>query len=133
LVTVLTVGWSIPTDADAGIPQSQLQVMFDRMRQDAVFNVDGPLLWGYFFTADDKDLLERAAVALQRRGYRLVRIFHKGSLRDLSSIWILHVERIETHTVESLHRRNQEFYRFARQRKLSSYDGMDVGQVPKSN
>jgi hypothetical protein len=36
-------------------------------------------------------------------------------------------EKVEKHTVDTLHARNQEFYKFAEEHQLESYDGMDVG------
>jgi len=37
----------------------------------------------------------------------------------------------EQHTVDGLNARNQELYRFAKEFKLESYDGMDVGPVER--
>ena len=38
-----------PVNADP-IQRAQLEQMFAQMRANAPWNVDGPLLWGYFFT-----------------------------------------------------------------------------------
>lgn len=90
------------------------------MRAKAPWNVDGPLLWGYFFFASSRDNLEQVASELDGKGYHIVGIeAPRGKLR-------LHVERVETHTPASLDARNQEFYELA-ERYGVSYDGMDVG------
>lgn len=106
----------------------QLTDMFDRMRTGAGYkkwNVDGDLLWGYFFTDGEVEKLQSAADHLATQGYRFVRIFHAEGQAG----FFLHVERVEHHTPESLHHRNQDFYRLAEHFHLESYDGMDVGPV----
>jgi hypothetical protein len=42
---------------------------------------------------------------------------------------VLHVEKAEVHSVDSLHARNGELMAFAQENQLASYDGMDVGPV----
>jgi hypothetical protein len=42
---------------------------------------------------------------------------------------MLHVEKVETHTVDSLDARNGELDALASKHDLQSYDGMDVGPV----
>jgi hypothetical protein len=98
------------------------------MRANAPWNVDGPLLWGYFFTARERQSLESASEALVREGYRLVeiRLQEKRSPSDPDTWW-LHVEKVERHTIDSLDQRNALLDAFAREHRLSSYDGMDVG------
>jgi hypothetical protein len=43
------------------IPLSALEDIFDNMRSKTKWNVDGPMLWGYFFTDPDADKLRKAA------------------------------------------------------------------------
>lgn len=112
------------------ITRDQLQEMFDSMS--GRWDVSRPLLWGYFFTNPSREPLEKAANTLENRGYRFVDI-HLGD-KDVSTdpdVWWLHVEKIEVHSVDSLDRRNQEFYRLVESLGLDSYDGMDVGPVPQ--
>lgn len=102
------------------INREQIDSMFSHMRAKAPWNVDGPLLWGYFFLSSDRKRLKQVASALAHKGYRVVGIqAQQGELN-------LHVEEVETHTPASLDARNQEFYALA-ERYGASYDGMDVG------
>ncbi|WP_349261232.1 ribonuclease E inhibitor RraB [Povalibacter sp.] len=103
--------------------------MFDSMRRDAPWNIDGPLLWGYFFINQTPEPLRKAGEQLEAIGYRVVDISERSDAAA-SARWRLHVEKIETHTVESLHVRNQELYALASKMGLNSYDGMDVGPAP---
>ncbi len=106
------------------IPRAQLQEMFDSMANNPGWNINGPLLWGYFFTADSKSPLENAAPALVSDGYRLVDIYENEE-----GTWWLHVEKEEYHGVDSLFSRNQKLEAFAMEWALASYDGMDVGPI----
>jgi hypothetical protein len=109
------------------IELAQLQEMFAGMRSQTPWNVDGPMLWGYFFTDTSQDNLTTAAALLKARGYSFVAI-HKT---DDGNTNVLHVERVETHSPESLFARNEELYGLADRLGLESYDGMDVGPAPQ--
>lgn len=97
--------------------------MFSAMRAKAPWDVDGPLLWGYFFLDASREKLEQAASELKGKDYRIVDI--EPGKRGLFK---LHVEKVETHTPASLDACNQNFYALA-ERYGIAYDGMDVGPV----
>ena len=110
------------------ISLEQLKAMFSDMRTNPGYkkwNVDAPLLWGYFFTDPKPTKLKPIAEYLSANGYRFVAIYPT----DDKSTYFLHVEKVEHHTPETLHQRNLEFYRLASRFELASYDGMDVGPV----
>jgi len=110
------------------ITLQDLQDMFANMRADPKCDVDGDLLWGYFFTDPDPKKLDPVAEHLGRSGYRVVSIYEA----DDKSTHFLHVARVETHTPQTLHARNEEFERLAGEFDLECYDGMDVGPVLKT-
>ena len=105
----------------------QLEAMFAQMRAKAPWNVDGPLLWGYFFLDADPDKLKRVATELVNSGYRVVGI-SEISGRRMSR---LHVEKVEVHSPQTLHERNSQLYALATKYEVASYDGMDVGPAPR--
>ena len=111
------------------ITRDDLQDMFDSARANAKWSIDDVCLWGYFFTDPDRDKLSSAAPVLEKMRYRVVDLYESDSDDDEQSLFFLHVEREESHTVESLDARNQELYRFADEFGLESYDGMDVGPM----
>ena len=111
------------------IPREELEAMFEAIRENTEWDLDSDLLWGYFFTHSDRDSLETAAQALMADGYELVQIFEAEEDGEGLGEFFLHVERIETHSIDSLHERNVVLTEFARQHGLESYDGMDVGPV----
>ena len=100
---------------------------FRSMHADTKWNLEGDMLWGFFFTNPTKPPLETVAKQLEKKGYRIVDIY----LDDSKKNWWLHVEKIETHTVDSLTRREEELSIVATQSNLGSYDGWDVGPVGK--
>jgi hypothetical protein len=128
LLAALSIGSPVTmAQSKQMIQLSQLQTMFADMRARAPWNVDGPLLWGYFFFDTNASRLRQVASELVPLGYKLVSLEEvqgKGTIR-------LHVEKIETHTPETLNRRNLELYALAEKYGVNSYDGMDVGPVPK--
>jgi len=105
----------------------QMEEMFANMRAETKWDVDGEMLWGYFFTDTDPTKLERASKRLVDLGYRLVKIYPT----DDKSTCFLHIESVEKHTPRTLQARNVEFEKLATELGLESYDGMDVGPVLK--
>jgi hypothetical protein len=110
------------------IPLEQLQEMFGNIRRTTKWNVDGPLLWGYFFTDSAPERLRKAGEFLAGKGYRLV-----GINENEPEFFVLHVERVETHSAETLFARNKELTGVADRFDLESYDGMDVGPAVAVN
>lgn len=108
------------------IELGMLEDMFAGIRANTNWNVDGPMLWGYFFTDRSTEKLERAATHLTAEGYRLVGIHETAD----GTTRMLHVERIEAHSPHTLFARNQVLSEVANQLGLDSYDGMDVGPAP---
>ncbi len=110
------------------ITLEQLEEMFSNMREHTDWDVNGELLWGYFFTDSDPEKLEKAAVVLDEMGYDVVEIFQSEDDEDPSiTDYVLHVEQIEAHTPQSLWDRNNELLAFAQAQGLESFDGVDVG------
>lgn len=104
-----------------------LEAMFSRIQQSTDWNIDGPLLWGYFFTDSSMDKLHTLSSELEKKGYRFVEILVPELDEDQDEYYFLHVEKVEQHSVLSLYQRNQEFYALAEKFGVDAYDGMDVG------
>lgn len=112
------------------ITHEQLVEMFENIARDTSWDLSQPLLWGYFFTDAEQTKLERVAPLLEQQGYRLVDVYlSEKEDPEEPDLWWLHVEKVEVHTADTLHERNQQLYEFADQHGLDSYDGMDVGPV----
>jgi hypothetical protein len=127
LISLLLI---MPAQAQSPVPREQLEQMFANIVKDTKWDMSREMLWGYFFTHPTRQPLERVSRELSQLGYRVVNISlsDKGQSTD-PDLWWLHVERVETHSVASLHKRNIELTAFAKRHDLGSYDGMDVGPV----
>ena len=104
----------------------QLETMFSNMRAQTHWNIDGPMLWGYYFLDADRVKLDVVSTALASQGYRVVAIQKINGRED----YRLHVEKVEVHTPQTLYARDVDLEALARKYKLRSYDGMDVGPPP---
>ncbi|WP_152564501.1 ribonuclease E inhibitor RraB [Neorhizobium vignae] len=119
---------SPPISQQQHIPRAQLEEMFAGIQAQTTWNINGNMLWGYFFTSRGKSELEKIAVVLKRNGYRLVEIREREpKAPQAAAEWQLHVERVERHTVDTLYTRNGAFESLAKDHKDVIYDGMDVG------
>ena len=111
----------------------QLEEMFESIRIAGRWNMQEPMLWGYFFTDISSEKLQGVVPLLEQDGYRYVNLF-EPELDDADEpYFFLHVEREEVHTVLSLFERNSQLEDFAERHEIATYDGMDVGpiQVPQ--
>ena len=117
----------------------QLEQTFQRIRDEAGWDLSKPMLWGFFFTDHLPARLEAAANVLTSQGYHFVAIYEPdidAAVIDSEAetakapLYFLHIERVELNTPASLHARNGELNALATEFDLSSYDGWDVGIVP---
>ena len=113
----------------ANISREQIESMFHGMRVEAGWDTDRALLWGYYFTDSDPERLTPVASRLVDQGYRFVAIHET----DDTNTHLLHVEREEVHTPESLFERNLHLNALADEFAVESYDGMDVGPAPEDS
>lgn len=107
------------------IELEMLEKMFANIWAKTTWNIDGPMLWGYFFFDPRLDRLERAGEYLVSEGYRFVDTHQTED----GAQYVLHVERAETHSTETLYARNAELSGVAERFGLETYDGMDVGPL----
>lgn len=106
------------------IERELLEEMFASIREQTDWNVDSDLLWSFFFVAASSERLEQLAAALDAQGFTPVELARD----DESGEWWLTVERVETHSVDSLHERNSSLEALA-ERHEAVYDGMDVAEA----
>jgi hypothetical protein len=110
------------------ITKEDIQNLFNETKKDGQWNLDGPMLFGYFFTNSNIENLILAKDFLIEKGYDFVDLFLADKdVENEEDLYFLHVEKVETHSVESLDKLNQIFYRLASEFNLDSYDGFDYG------
>ena len=127
-LAISLAGLTAPAAAQVApkISLDQLQTMFSNMRAQTHWNLDGPMLWGFFFLDADRARLQAAQTELTGQGYRFVDLQKVAGRED----YRLHVEKVEVHTPQTLYARDIELEGLARKLHIRSYDGMDVGPAP---
>ena len=108
------------------ISLEKIQEMYKSMHNNGV-DTDKDMLYGYFFTNSEPNKLEKVSEYLKTEGFKYVDIYPD----DTGEYW-LHIERIETHNANSLFNLNTKLYKVAKQFKITSYDGFDVGNIDKN-
>jgi hypothetical protein len=108
------------------IPIEKIEEMFVNMQSNGV-NTDTLMLYGYFFTSDKQDDLKKPVEELKQDGFQYVDIYKS----DDTTIWWLHVERIEMHNSQSLFDLDEKLYAIADKYGIY-YDGFDVGNADKT-
>lgn len=114
--------------------ESQLEgirEIFETARSEDNWNTEEEMLYSYYFIDRDVDKLEKLGLELEKQGYDFVDIFELGDeeTEESTGDYLLHIDKIETHTPESLAQRNVEFQNLANEYELASYDGWEFGEV----
>lgn len=132
LFSNLALGNQMKEIPGKSISLESLESMFNNIQKETEWDISKALLWGYFFTHNEPKKLEEASIILESRGYKIVDIYlsDKDEESEPNLFW-LHVSKVEIHTPKTLDEQNNEFYIFAHDFGLDSYDGMDVGPVGK--
>ena len=114
--------------------ESQLESIneiFDKARTEDNWNTEGEMLYSFYFVDTDVDKLEKLGLKLEADGYDFVDIFELGDEETDESTgeYLLHIDKVEIHTPESLAARNVEFQNLANEYEIASYDGWEFGEV----
>jgi len=107
------------------ITKLEIQKMFDEISSELNWDISQKeMLWWYFFIWKDLWRLEKLKNYLDDHKYKSVDLYPDD---DDSTQYILHMTKVETHSVDSLYHRNEELYQLVEDLWVDSYDGMDVG------
>lgn len=114
--------------------ESQLEgirQIFAEAKSEDNWNLDEPMLYSFYFVDEDAEKLEKLGLKLEEKGYDFVGVFELGDEETDESTgeYLLHVDKEEKHTPESLAARNVEFQKLADQHEIATYDGWEFGEV----
>ncbi len=95
------------------------------------WNLGEEMLYSFYFVDTDVDKLEKLGLKLEADGYDFVDVFELGDEKTDESTgeYLLHIDKVEVHTPESLAQRNVEFQKLADEYELETYDGWEFGEV----
>lgn len=108
-----------------------IKEIFEEAKREDGWNLDGEMLYSFYWVDESIDKLEKLGNHLDAQGYDFIDIFELGDEETGESTgeYLLHIDKIETLTPESLAQRNVEFQKLAEEYEISSYDGWEFGEI----
>ena len=108
-----------------------IREIFETARTDDGWNLEGEMLYSYYFVDESVEKLEKLGNFLQAEGYDFIDVFELGDEEtdEPTGEYLAHIDKVEIHTPESLAQRNIEFQNFADEYEIESYDGWEFGEV----
>lgn len=108
-----------------------IEEIFGEARQQDNWNTDEEMLYSYYFADDNIDKLEKFGIELEKQGYDFIGIYELGDeeTEKPTGEYLLHIDKIESHTPQSLAERNVEFQNLADEHEIKAYDGWEFGEV----
>jgi Regulator of ribonuclease activity B len=84
-------------------------------------------MWIFLFSAKDKELLDGMCPSLEAEGYEIFDIFENDLQGEREpNLWMMLVQKIAVHTVDSLYARNQTRMKFAEAHRDSFFEGWGI-------
>ena len=114
--------------------ESQLEgikEIFETARTEDKWNLDEEMLFSYYFVDESADKLEKLGIYLGEQGYEFVDVFELGDeeTEEPTGEFLLHIDKNEIHTPESLAQHNVEFQNLADEHEIETYDSWEFGEV----
>ena len=100
--------------------QDFISKAFSDMQENG-WDINGPLIWGFFFISENKENLAKIFNELKDHNYKIEEI------RECDGKWRLWVSKVEVLTEDKLRRRKEAFNELAAYYN-SEFDGWDVGR-----
>ena len=114
--------------------ESQLEnirEIFNDAKIEDGWNMAEEMLYSYYFVDVSIDKLEKLGLKLEADGYDFIDIFELGDEETNKSTgeYLLHIDKVEIHTPESLAQRNVEFQKLTNEYEIETFDGWEFGEV----
>ena len=114
--------------------ESQLEginEIFETARREDEWDTSGEMLYSFYFVDESVEKLEKLGLKLEADGYDFIDVFELGDeeTEESTGEYLLHIDKTEAHTPESLAQRNVEFQKLADEYEIASYDGWEFGEV----
>ena len=108
-----------------------IREIFETARTEDGWNPEAEMLYSYFFIDKDAEKLETLGLDLEKQGFDFIDIFELAEEEsgEATGEYLLHIDKVEIHTPDSLAARNVEFQKMANEYELDSYDGWEFGEV----
>ncbi len=108
-----------------------IKEIFNEAKIEDNWNLEEEMLYSYYFVDESVDKLEKLGLKLEADGYDFIDVFELGDeeTEKPTGEYLLHIDKVEIHTPESLAQRNVEFSNLAEEYGISTYDGWEFGEV----
>ena len=108
-----------------------IREIFSDAKTEDGWDLSEEMLYSFYFVDEDVDKLEKLGLDLEKEGYVFVDVFELGDEEtdEPTGEYLLHIDKEEIHTPESLAQRNVEFAKLAEEREIKTYDGWEFGEV----
>ncbi len=108
-----------------------IEQIFAAAKNEDKWDLTEDMLYSYYFVDKDVDKLEKLGLYLDGQGYDFIDVFELGDEDTGESTGenLLHIDKVETHTPQSLAERNVEFAKLAEEYEIETYDGWEFGEV----
>jgi len=108
-----------------------IREIFETARTEDGWNPEAEMLYSYFFIDKDAEKLETLGLDLEKQGFDFIDIFELAEEEsgEATGEYLLHIDKVEIHTPDSLAARNVEFQKMANEYEIDSYDGWEFGEV----
>ncbi len=108
-----------------------IEQIFAAAKNEDKWDLTEDMLYSYYFVDKDVDKLEKLGLYLDGKGYDFIDVFELGDEETGESTGenLLHIDKVETHTPQSLAERNVEFSKLAEEYEIETYDGWEFGEV----
>ncbi|CAN5315675.1 hypothetical protein BH10ACI1_BH10ACI1_02400 [soil metagenome] len=108
-----------------------IREIFETAETEDKWNLKGEMLYSYYFVDESVEKLNELGEKLHSDGYDFIDVFELGDEEtdEPTGEYLLHIDKEEIHTPESLAQRNVEFSNLAEEYEIESYDGWEFGEV----
>lgn len=117
------------TDVESQI--ASIEEIFNEAKNEDNWKADEDMLYSYYFVDGDIEKLEKLGAHLGEKGFDFIDIYELGDEETdkPTGEYLLHIDKVETHTPRTLAERNVEFSRLAEEFQVAVYDGWEFGEL----
>ena len=107
----------------------EIKEIFADAAREEEWDVDGEMLYSFYFIDETIDKLEKLGLHLENEGYDFINIFELGDEEsgEPTGEYLLHLDKTEKHTPETLVERIDEFLKLAEENEVE-FDGWEFGE-----
>lgn len=108
----------------------EIKEIFAEAEREEGWNVTGEMLYSFYFVDESVEKLEKLGEHLESEGYTFVNVYELGDeeTKEPTGEYLLHLDKVEQHTPDSLADRNLKFEKLADEFDVESYDGWEFGE-----